>query len=214
MNKLLKRIIKRTPLHFPLHNWRNKKKNLIELEAWERGDHKGRPPHIIKQRALKNYAKEFDLKIFVETGTYHGDMVEALKTSFDKVYSIELYEKFFVQAKKRFKSEKHIELIQGDSGIEMEQVMKKIDQPTLFWLDGHYSGGRTGKGEKETPIYKELDHILNSKDIGHVIIVDDARCFGTEPDYPDIESLKGFVYAKRPNVKISVQDDSIRITPK
>ena len=172
------------------------------------------PPHIIKQRVLRRYAEEYSLKILVETGTYYGEMVEAMKNYFYRIYSIELSEQLFDDVKKRFKSAKHIELIHGDSGKELKNVIKKINKPALFWLDGHYSAGVTARGEKDTPIYEELHCILNAKNLGHVIIIDDARCFGTDPAYPSLEELKEFIRSKNPNVKIAVQDDSIRVTPK
>ena len=37
------------------------------------------PPHIFKVRVLKDYAKNYSLRTFVETGTYKGAMIEALK---------------------------------------------------------------------------------------------------------------------------------------
>lgn len=91
--------------------------------------------------------------------------------------------------------------------------MSILDQPALFWLDGHYSGGETAQGEKDTPIYEELDRILDAPDRDHVIIIDDARCFGRDRDYPSIQELSDFVRSRRPNVDIAVQDDSIRIKP-
>ena len=92
--------------------------------------------------------------------------------------------------------------------------MSKINQPSLFWLDSHYSGGETAKGEKETPIYEELNHILNPSYKDHVVIIDDARCFGTDSNYPTIAELIGFINSKRLGLEIIVQDDNIRITPK
>ena len=47
------------------------------------------PPHVVKQRVLREYAERYELKVFVETGTYRGDMVQAMKPLFDKIYSIE-----------------------------------------------------------------------------------------------------------------------------
>ena len=32
-----------------------------------------------------------------------------------------------------------------------------MDKPTVFWIDGHYSGGITGIGEAVCPILAELD---------------------------------------------------------
>jgi predicted O-methyltransferase YrrM len=172
------------------------------------------PPHIVKQRTLQSYSKRFGLKILVETGTYYGDMVEAMKDSFDRIYSIELGRELYEKARERFKGAKHIELICGDSSIELRNVVSRLNQPALFWLDGHYSGGDTAKGDKDTPIYEELSQILDAPDKGHVIIIDDARCFGSDPAYPRIRELKRFIQSKRSNVDIVVRDDSIRVTPK
>ncbi|MBD2771526.1 hypothetical protein [Iningainema tapete] len=91
--------------------------------------------------------------------------------------------------------------------------MKQLKQPALFWLDGHYSQGITARGDKDTPILEELDCILSYPDLGHVLIIDDARCFGTDPAYPNINELKSFIFNKRDYVEVSVQDDSIRIVP-
>ena len=39
---------------------------------------------------IKEYAKRFGLRIFVETGTHMGVTVNAVKDTFDEIYSIEL----------------------------------------------------------------------------------------------------------------------------
>jgi len=76
----------------------------------------------------------------------------------------------------------------------------------------NFSGGVTAQGEKDTPIYEELAHIFGSRENRHVIIIDDARLFGTDPAYPTIEALSAFVLTQKPSAKIDVEDDSIRIT--
>ena len=106
----------------------------------------------------------------------------------------------------------HVEIIQGDSGVEIENVLKRTDQAALFWLDGHYSEGGTARGEKDTPIMEELNCILNSETPGHVLVIDDARCFGTDPSYPKLDRLKEFILSKNPNAQIRVEDDSIVVT--
>ena len=213
MNLLMEKIITKTPLYDSLRNLVIRRRELKELADWERNGRPIPPPHIVKQQTLKTISKRYGLKILVETGTYYGDMVEAMKDVFNQLYSIELSAELYKKAKKRFKGEKHIELICGDSGLELMNLMSKIDQPTLFWLDGHYSAGVTAKGEKDTPIYEELNHILNSTDKGHVIIIDDARCFGADPNYPSIKELCDFIKSKRANLDIVIQDDCIRVIP-
>lgn len=185
-----------------------------EFAKWERKGKPMPPPHIYKQRVLREYAKRYGIKVFVETGTYYGDMVEAMKTDFDRIYSIEISKDLYEQARMRFKRVEYIEILQGDSGIEIGKLMEKINHRTIFWLDGHYSGGETARGEKDTPIFEELRHILNASDKGHVIIVDDAQCFGTDPSYPSIKELSEFIQSQRSNLDITVRDDIIRITPK
>jgi hypothetical protein len=140
-------------------------------------------------------------------------MVQAMKARFDRVYSIELGNDLYEMAARRFKGADNVELIHGDSGAALGSILNKIDQPALFWLDGHYSGGDTARGATDTPIKEELRRILNAADRRHVIIVDDARCFGSEPAYPSIEEVVEFIKSRRPNMDVAVQDDSIRITP-
>ncbi len=214
MKRLVKRIIKNTPLYHPLRNRVVRRKDAKEFIEWEMNGKPVPPPHIVKQKTLQTYSIKYSLKILVETGTLYGDMVEAMKEVFEHIYSIELDELLYEEAKKRFKAAEHIELICGDSGVEIINLMNKIDEPALFWLDAHYSGGVTAKGENDTPIYKELTTIFNAPDRGHVIIIDDARSFGSDPGYPNMDELIDFVNSKRSNLEIAVQDDSIRITPK
>lgn len=210
----MKQFFEKTSLYPLVRDWSTARHQRRELVEWERNGKPSPPPHLVKQRNLRAFANRFGLKILVETGTYYGDMVQAMKDSFDKLYSIELSPELFQKAMKRFQGIKRVELIHGDSGIELGNLIKRIDAPTLFWLDGHYSAGITAKGEKETPIYEELRHILDAPDRGHVIIIDDARCFGTLPDYPTLDEVKGFIHSKRPNLDIAVQDDAIFVTPR
>jgi hypothetical protein len=137
-----------------------------------------------------------------------------MKYLFDRIYSIEHSRELFEKTRDRFKSDKHIELIYGDSGKELGNIMKRITQPALFWLDGHYyPEGVTARSEKDTPICEELNHIFYASDLGHVIIIDDARCFGVKPHYPAIKELQEYILSKLGNVRINIEDDSIRITP-
>jgi hypothetical protein len=214
LKQLLKELIKRTAAYTSLRNWVIARKQKRELIEWERHGKPVPPPHIVKQRTIRSFAERFGLKILIETGTYYGDMVEAMKGYFSQIYSIELSKELYEKAKKRFDGEETIKIIHGDSGIELANLVGRIDQPALFWLDGHYSGGVTAKGDKDTPIYEELTHIFNTQQSGHVVIIDDARCFGTDPAYPSIEELSDFIRVKRPEINIEVECDSIRITPR
>jgi hypothetical protein len=192
---------------------RQKLMQRIEVFEWKKKGKPVPPPHINKQRMLEEYAKRFGLKIMVETGTYYGDMVSAMKNKFEQIYSIELSKDLYELATQRFKRVNNVVLIRGDSEVELGILMERISQSALFWLDGHYSAGVTAKGKKVTPIFEELGHILKGRDTGHVIIIDDARCFGKEPGYPSIREISDYVKSKRPHTKIEVKNDSIIIVP-
>jgi hypothetical protein len=194
-------------------SWFKRDGSLNALEEWERQGRPVPPPHIAKQRVLRQYAERYGLRVFVETGTFRGDMVEAMKPLFDKIYSIELSDALFAEAERRFERDAHIELIHGDSGKELGPVLRRIRQPALFWLDGHYSAGDTARGEKDTPLVEELDQILRAPDLGHVIVIDDARYFGSDPAYPTIQTVTEYVLSRRPRARIIVENDSIQITP-
>ena len=211
--KSLKQLVKDTPVYEFLRNWEVKRRWPSELADWERKGQPIPPPHLVKQRVLIEYAQKYNLKILVETGTCFGDMVAAMRDRFEHIYSIELSTYLHEKNVRRFKKDTHITLIQGDSGVELKKVVGKIQQPALFWLDGHYSAGYTAKGDKDTPICEELNYVLNAKVRGHIVIIDDARCFGTDPAYPSLEELTKLVKSIRSDLKLVVKDDCIRITP-
>ena len=202
-------------LYRSIKNWITKKKQRREFLAWEQKGKPLPPPHMVKQQVLRGVAKEFGLRILVETGTFYGDMVEALKGDFERIYSIELSQDLHEKARRRFAKEEHITLLRGDSGEVLEELTKVLESPALFWLDGHYSAGETARGVKDTPILEELEHILGSCEKRHVIVVDDARCFGTEPAYPTVEELRSFVISRRRDMvfKVDIQHDNIQMIP-
>ena len=161
-----------------------------EYNKWFKAGKLVPPPHIIKQKIIKQYAKMHQPNIFVETGTFMGEMVDACSSIFNQIYSIELSRDLFLGAYSRFSKQKHISIIHGDSVDILPEILLKIDEPCLFWLDGHYSGGFTAKGKKDTPILQEVMSILNHHIDRHIILIDDARCFNGQNDYPIIQELR------------------------
>lgn len=189
------------------------RRDLEARRAWERQGRPAPPPHIVKEELIRDYAKTFHTDILIETGTYLGDMVHAMKKSFSRIISFELDQTLAAKARQRFANEDHIEIVQGDSGKLLGDYLATINEPCLFWLDGHYSGGITAKGALETPIKNELTCIFSHPVDGHVILIDDARCFTGENDYPTLEELQNFVAEIKPKHKFTVEHDVIRVHP-
>jgi len=184
-----------------------------ELEEWNRKGCPVPPPHMVKQLTIAGYQKQYGYQTLVETGTFMGEMVEAQKKNFKEIISIEIGDDLFEQAKKRFRQDKNIRLIHGDSGKMLPQVVTTIKSPAIFWLDGHYSNGITAMGDTECPIFEELDAIFNHNNLDHILLIDDARCFTGENDYPTIEKLTEYVQRKKPLYNVEVKNDIIRYVP-
>lgn len=143
-----------------------------------------------KQSVVKDYARENGLAVFVETGTYRGDMVFAVKNIFRKIYSVELGEELYERARQRFAGFRHITIMKGDSKEVLPKILEEITEPGLFWLDAHYSSGVTARGDKDTPIEHELKAIYGHPIKNHIILIDDAGDFSGENDYPTLEKVR------------------------
>ena len=163
-----------------------------------------------KRRTIKEYSNFYGCKTFVETGTYLGDTTDALKDNFNEIYTIELSQELYEKAQKRFENNPKIHCYQGNSKDVLPTILNKIDTNPIFWLDAHYSAGITAKADKETPIEEELEIILNRFN-KMVILIDDAREFGTVQDYPSIFTVKTYVKKKFPKAEFELYNDIIRI---
>lgn len=188
---------------------RAKERSLIQ--AWRRSGSPVPPPHLYKQKLLTRYASRYRLATLVETGTYLGDMIFALRHRFKAIISIELSNDLCDRAQQRLFEFPHISIIQGDSSEVLPDILDGLKVPTLFWLDGHYSAGNTALGERETPVSAEMEAILNHPVPGHVVLIDDARNFDGTHDYPMLSSLRNYVHEAFPKASFTVKDDIIRI---
>jgi hypothetical protein len=169
-------------------------------------------PRALKVKVIRDYAKIFSTGIFIETGTYFGDMVFRIKGYFNRIFSIELDEALYDIARKRFLGSDNISIIHGDSAETLSKTISGISQPCLFWLDAHFYPAAPGKSSNGgSPILKELDLILSHSIKGHVILIDDACIFNGQGGRPGIEELRGLIEEKCPDRAFEVKDDIIRI---
>ena len=189
----------------------NYNKHSEQLEKSWKENPTGEAPHKVKQETIKKLASENNINTFVETGIFLGKMIEAMIPHFKKIYSIELSKPLYDRAVNLFKNNKNVELLLGDSGVKITEVLTKLNEPAIFWLDGHYSGGITAMTEIETPIMAEIRNILSHPVKNHIIVIDDARLFIGTRDYPTIEEVEKLVYSFDHNLKVMVLHDFIII---
>jgi hypothetical protein len=180
-----------------------------EHSSWEA---RGKTPPSssrFKQQLVRNYAAEHNLRVLIESGTYFGSMVSACLHDFDSIYSIELQESFYLRARRKFRAHSHVTVVCGNSATELARILERVDQPCLFWLDAHYSGGLTARGPLETPIIKELEAVFAHSAANHHILIDDARCFDATHDYPALQEVAD--YAAAHHYSCTMRDDVIRL---
>ncbi|NEU06810.1 hypothetical protein GZH53_00660 [Flavihumibacter sp. R14] len=201
----LKRFLNRI-FQKPLHE-----DNIEIITNWRKKGKPVPPPHLIKQEAINNIKKVTNYNLFIETGTYLGEMVESQLENFRTIYSIELGELLFRNAQAKFEKYPHVEILHGDSGEVLIELCDSLNEPAIYWLDGHYSEGITAKGNKDCPIFEELSAIFNAKFFEHVILIDDARLFIGKDDYPTLTELTTYISENRPSSEILIQDDIIKV---
>jgi len=121
----------------------------------------GPPGEIVLELSKLNNAT-----VFVETGTFRGGTTRWASEHFNYVYTIEKSESIF---------ELHNKELAKLKGV-------KPHRKTIFWLDGHWSGGETAGADDECPLLGELACLSNRK--GDIILIDDARLFLSAPPLP------------------------------
>jgi hypothetical protein len=164
--------------------------------------------------------------VFVETGTFYGHgVVAAIAMGCVDIHSIEIESDLFgytacmldllayhhaynfgvegIETHRNsdfysivFGNKLRISLYRGDSCALLPKVLQRIDTKATFWLDGHYSGGETGRSEigGDFPIYKELEAIVDHDIKNHTIMIDDMADF--ETNFPgELSKLKSIFYS-------------------
>ena len=116
--------------------------------------------------------------IFIETGSFVGDGIQqAIDAGYTRIISIELSDKYFEISKNRFSNNPNVEIVKGDSFKVLPEILKNINDPVTFWLDGHHSCGDTALGEHWAPLMQELEAIKNHHIKTHTVMIDDMRCW-------------------------------------
>jgi hypothetical protein len=185
--------------------------DLYELIKWQEIYNFSEPfPHFIKRKVLKEYSSPST--IWVETGTLVGDTAKYLSKVAKFVYTIEPSEKYYNLSVKNLTNYENVKIYNDTSENKLDDILEiiKPNFNVCFWLDGHWSGGDTFKGETDTPILSELDTIEKylNKFSKLNILIDDFRIFdigNNVETYPSKEVL--IEYAAKNNLKWRITRD-------
>ncbi len=207
LQKQLKYLLEKFPLTHGVMESKRQRKEGRRLAEWETRGRTTRPPESAKHYNLRNAAFAHSLTTLVETGTYHGDTLYALRDDFTSLHSIELSKDYYALSQSRLQQYPHIKIHFGDSAEMLAKVISQLnDKPTLFWLDAHYGNYRdegAAHGIEYAPIIHELTAILKGgKNSSYNIIIDDARLFENDPHYPRMTDVVKHLHQNGYDVKI------------
>jgi hypothetical protein len=173
----------------------------------------------VPQELVLSFMKQMSIPAFVETGTFRGGTTFWAANHFKKVITIEINAESSRAVASRPDCPANIEFLVGDSAALMTSVVKSLDCPAVFWLDGHYCGPGTGDIHAECPIMQELEALRQAKE--PVILIDDARCFLGPPPPPHkpgqwvtFDEIARFIFMHFPDHFLTVHDDVIIAVPR
>jgi hypothetical protein len=205
--KQIKKLLKKILLHNPFVSIQRQ-----QLKHWRKRNYLENAPQFIKEKVLEKYSIEN--ANWVETGTYMGDTTYFLSKKYPHIYSIEPNVEFYKEALNIFKGS-NVTLFNNVSENTLPTLLPTLKGNLNFWLDGHYSGGETFKGNKECPIKDELNSIeVNFDNFEKIsIFIDDVRLFlSSTYDYPSIDYLVD--WTRRLDMKWRIVNDIFIIEKK
>jgi hypothetical protein len=174
---------------------------------WKLRGETRRIPHLVKQRAVVEYAQAFGLTTLVEAGTYYGEMIAAVASRFQRIWSIEIDERLVGLAQARFRNLPRVIILHGDSQSVVPKLARELNEPCLWWLDAGYCGwaGAAGRSDR---LGGEMEAILSAPVQGHVILMDDAD------GVVGLDDLLRAIQRNYPGRQVEVAHNIIRITPR
>jgi len=174
--------------------------------AWLGGDQSGPPPQIIKEEILRDLGKRHKVRSLIETGTFKGDMLYALRNDFEDIHSIEIGDFNHRESSRRLQRFGHVHIHHGSSAETIGQVVDALTGPALFWLDGHY--------HETTPIMAEVAAVFGDDRFQHVVAIDDAHSFVGQGEYPALDEFQRHLSEIAPDHSYRLESNVIQLEPR
>jgi hypothetical protein len=144
----------------------------------------------MKYAVLRGMRQRTGARYLIETGTFLGVTAARCARIFDRVLTIELDPELAERARAYLRRCPNVEVLEGDGARLLPQVIERDDvRDVVVFLDGHYSGGGTARGDVPEPAIMELQVLASRADRICGIVVDDFRLFGAKPGFPSKAEL-------------------------
>lgn len=125
----------------------------------------------------------FYLRNFVESGTAGGETAVTASELFQHVYTVELCPTMFNEQFDRLRKLPNVTRACGSSPDLIRSWLPLLTEPSLFYLDGHWTGSGEKLG-KECPLLDELEVILPHMGDNDIVMIDNGGLFIKTPPPP------------------------------
>jgi len=141
---------------------------------------------------IKNVLDFYDIKNFVETGTGQAEVDQTVVEADDtlNIHTIEVIPEIYDKNKINFSYLKDVNWHLGTSFDILPEILPDLKGTTLFWMDAHFPGADFGLSsygdekddDKRLPLKKELETIVENRDVTNdVFVIDDLRIYEDGP---------------------------------
>ena len=141
---------------------------------------------------IKNVLDFYDIKNFVETGTGQAEVVQTVVEADENlnIHTIEVIPEIYDKNKINFSYLKDVNWHLGTSFDILPEILPDLKGTTLFWMDAHFPGADFGLSsygdekddDKRLPLKKELETIVENRDVTNdVFVIDDLRIYEDGP---------------------------------
>ena len=173
----------------------------------------------VPEKLTQFLGERYGIENFIETGTYLGDTSAWAAKVFKRVFTIEASKDLYSQALIKNGSNSNIQFNHGHTKQFLANLVPQLEQPSLFWLDAHWSGGVTYGSDDQCPLLEEI-RLINTSSTIHFLLIDDARLFLYPPpppqnplNWPSIDEVIRVIQAQDKDIYVCVFEDVIFAVP-
>jgi hypothetical protein len=122
----------------------------------------------------------YDIEVMYESGTNSGTTLFHMQPYFKEIYTCEILMNLYLSTMQKSieKGFKNIFFYCGDTLDILPKICEQINEPMLFWLDGHYFKHGKGRGRVDPPMKEELEIILEKHNQNSIIMIDNISVCG------------------------------------
>jgi hypothetical protein len=175
---------------------------------------------VFQEGFVRRHLAIEDYPICVETGTNLGYSTQIITGLFPRVYTIEIQKELYERAQRSFDAT----CILGDSATELPKLIPQLDEPTIFFLDAHWSGDSTtdwlnshfsgygvdtGMGTDQVPLLEEISAIVDLFPHRCAVYIDDMDKFDETGQGLKDKGFKGEDWSK-----LHLRDITTKLQPR